>query len=82
MRSIKRVTNNKMPKAIGWQLREIDYNDNIRERAGMDTPLDIVDIMQSAYHIYTDGSFTGHKNYTAKDRHSRERQVDKNNAAC
>ena len=82
MRNSKRVASKKMPKPTGWQLRETDYNDNSREKAGMDIPLDIVDIMQNGYHIYTDGCFMGYKNYTAKDRHSRERLVARKKAAC
>ncbi len=69
-------------KPIGWVLVELDYNDGICERVGMDIPVDIAEIMKDAYHIYTDGSFTGHRCHTAKDKCSRRKQATNNATAC
>ena len=49
-------------KMIGWALRELTYNDNIRERVGMDMPLDVAEVNLNAHHVYTDGSLTGFRN--------------------
>jgi ribonuclease HI len=68
-------------KPIGWQLAELNYNDIIREQVGLDIPPDVTEIMQNAFHIYTDGSFTGHLNYTKKKKHERERRPPNNTRA-
>ncbi len=60
---------------IGWSLSELAYNDNIRERLGMEAPLDVAEVNLNAHHVYTNGSFTGFRNihrarwrYRAKKR--------------
>ncbi len=68
--------NKKERKPIGWVLRELDFNDGIRGRVGMDILVDIAEIMKDAYHIYTDVSFTGHRCHTAKDKCSRQKQAE------
>ena len=67
-------------KQIGWELRELNYNDSIRERVGMDTPLDVAEVNLNAHHVYTDGSFTGFRNIHQarwRDRAKRREQVAK-----
>ena len=67
-------------KQIGWELREFSYNDSIRERVGMDTPLDVAEVNLNAHHVYTDGSFTGFRNIHQarwRDRAERREQVAK-----
>ncbi len=49
-------------KMIGWLLSELTYNDNLRERMGMEAPLDVAEVNLNAHHVYTDGSFTGFRN--------------------
>ncbi len=53
-------------KPIGWRVEELTYNDEIRERLGMESPVDIVEITQDAYHIYTGGSYTGFRSLHAR----------------
>ncbi len=71
----KPTGNREARKPTGWVIRELDFNDGIRERVGMNIPVDIAELMKDAYHIYTDGSFTGHRSYTAKAKHNREKQA-------
>ena len=78
----KPMPNTTAPKPVGWVVKEIDYTDNLRERVGMDIPLDIAGIMKNAHRIYTDGAFLRRICYTAKDRHTREKQAVNNNTAC
>ncbi len=47
---------------IGWSLSELTYNDNIREKLGMEAPLVVAEVNLNAHHVYTDGSFTGCRN--------------------
>ena len=47
---------------IGWSLKELTYNDNIRERSGLEPQLDVAEVNLNAHHVYTDGSFTGFRN--------------------
>ena len=49
-------------KMIGWAVTELAYNDSICGRLGMEAPLDVAEANLNAYHIYTDGSFTGFRN--------------------
>ncbi len=48
----------------------------------MDIPVDIAEIMKDAYHIYTDGSLTGHRCHTAKDKCGRKKQALHNATWC
>ncbi len=41
---------------MGWQLTEITYNDDIRVKVGMEPPIEVAEVMHSAYDVYTDGS--------------------------
>ena len=50
----------------------MNYNDLIRENLGMEVPLEAAQIMQDAYHVYTDGSFTGYRN--VRVRHASHRK--------
>ena len=40
-------------KSIGWALVELTYNDNIRERLGLEVPLNVAEVKLNAHHIYT-----------------------------
>ncbi len=51
---------------IGWKLEEPTFDDGIREGLGMEMPVDIAEITQDAYHVYTDGSYTGFHNLAAR----------------
>ena len=61
-------TENNWHKPINWQPVEIDYNDKIRESVGAEMPVDVAEIAQNAYHIFTDGSFTGHRNHMGRHK--------------
>ena len=71
MRRVKPTGGRKPHKPIGWLLNELSYNGEIRERAGMELPVDVAEIMKDTYHVYTDGSLTGHRNLTARSKHRR-----------
>ena len=58
----------KQYKPINWQPAEIDYNDKIREGVGTERPVDVAEIAQNAYHIFTDGSFTGHRSHQGRHK--------------
>ena len=58
-------------------MTELDNNDLIREDLGMEVPLEAAQIMQNAYHVYTDGSFTGYRN--VRVRHASHRKGPKQN---
>ena len=58
----------KQHRPINWQQAEIDYNDKIREGVGTERPVDVAEIAQNAYHIFTDGSFTGHRNHRGRHK--------------
>ena len=73
----KRRTRGEQPKGailpskpIGWQLTELTFSDKVRERTGMEMPVAVAEIMQHAYHVDTDGSFTGYRNSTARLRNT------------
>ena len=65
----------KSKNTIGWAMVELTYNDNIRERSGLEVPLDVAEVNLNAHHIYTDGSFTGFRNAT-RGRASRNKRED------
>ncbi len=62
-------------KPIGWKVEELTYNDEIRERLGMEQPVDIAEIKKTAFHIYTDGSYTGYRHLHARSRHTKKENI-------
>ncbi len=41
MRRVKPTGDRKAHRPIGWVLKELSYNDDIRERVGMELPVDV-----------------------------------------
>ena len=60
---------------MGWQLTEITYNDDIRVKVGMEPPIEVAEVMHSAYHVYTDGSYTGARNTHARSLRPKQRKA-------
>ena len=79
----RRTTRGEQPKGqkspfkpIGWQLKELTFNDEIRERAGMEMPVTVAEILQNAYHVYTDGSYTGLRHLAERSaKHKRDKTL-------
>ena len=70
----KREVRQARTKPIGWMLTELAYNDNIRVNIGLEAPVEVAEIMQTAYHVYTDGSYTGAKNIHTRSRRTKQRK--------
>ncbi len=62
-------------KQIGWQQTEFTYNDDIRVKVGMEHPIEVAEVMHSAYHVYTDGSYTGARNTHARSLRPKQRKA-------
>ena len=54
-------------------LTELSYNDDIRVRIGMEAPVEVAEVMRSAFHVYTDGSYTGAKNKHTRTLRTKQR---------
>ena len=70
----KREVRQTTAKPIGWMLTEFTYNDDIRVKIGLEPPVDVAEIMQSAFHVYTDGSYTGARNIHTRSRRTNQRK--------
>ncbi len=61
-------------KPIGWMLTDRTYNDDIRVKVGLELPVEAAEVMHSAYHVYTDGSYTGARNTHARSLRYKQRK--------
>ena len=64
-------------KPIGWMLTELAYNDTIRVKIGLEAPVEVAEIMHTAYRVYTDGSYTGAKSIHTRSRRTKQRKESK-----